>query len=100
MIAVDINSIKNPETGKTYRQENLEKQHNIPIGTLVEIDDPENPLRLYVVEHFRDFDGTPLYSLSFDIDWHKEMYGKEFKQLARFRIDSGYPEEFLKIVKK
>ena len=29
--------MKNPETGKTYRQENLEKQHQIPIGTLVEV---------------------------------------------------------------
>ena len=95
---VDINSLPNPKTGKSYREENLEKQHNIPLGSLVEIDDPENPLRLYVVEHVRDFDGTPLYSLSFDKDWNSEMYGKEFRKLARFRVDQGYPEEALKML--
>lgn len=60
--------------GKTVRQNNLETPHNIPLKALVEIsyegaedEDEERQtcgLRLFVVEHSRDFDGTPLYSLS------------------------------------
>lgn len=61
------------ENGKSVRENNLERQHRIPLGTLVEIfeDDPlqedsYHRLRLYVVDHARDCDGTPLYSLSFN----------------------------------
>ena len=49
--------------------EKMKKMHKIPIGTLVEIKiDPEEPsgwdgIRLYIVEHERDWDGTPLYKL-------------------------------------
>jgi hypothetical protein len=31
---INVADIVNPESGKTYRQENNEKQHNIPLGTL------------------------------------------------------------------
>lgn len=63
------------QNGKTIKQNNLEKKHNIQLGTLVEItcddslcdeEDQHNGLRLFVVEHTRDCDGTPLYGLSFD----------------------------------
>lgn len=57
------------ENGKTVRENNEALKHNIPLLTLVEVesDDPDrNGLRLFVVEHSRDCDGTPLYSLSFD----------------------------------
>ncbi len=50
-----------------FRDENLEKQHTIPIGTLVEVDcdySDEHMTRQYVVGHSRDCDGTPLYDLS------------------------------------
>lgn len=62
--------------GKTIRQNNLEREHDISIGSLVEItcdpewEDPENPrngLRLFVVNHSRDCDGTPLYDMSFEL---------------------------------
>lgn len=61
------------ENGKTIRDNNLEKVHSIPIGTLVEVKYDEwhdggacekVHARLYVVSHDRDCDGTPLYSLS------------------------------------
>lgn len=61
------------ENGKTIRQNNLEKTHDIPIGTLVEVKFDEwhgdgacekVHARLWVVSHDRDCDGTPLYSLS------------------------------------
>ena len=59
--------------GRTYKEINLEKQHVIPLGTLVEVkwDDWFGEgccwkvhARLWVIAHRRDCDGTPLYSLS------------------------------------
>jgi len=61
------------ENGKTIRENNLEKVHEIPLGTLVEVKFDEwygdgvcekIHARLYVVRHTRDCDGTPLYCLS------------------------------------
>jgi len=64
---VNIADLTNPETGRTIRQENLKKQHNIPVDTLVEILGDENDeysgMRLYINEHTRDCDGTPIYLL-------------------------------------
>jgi hypothetical protein len=69
-----ISDIKQ-ENGKTWKENNLAIQHEIPIGSLVEItydseyDEPDEKvfgLRLFVVNHSRDCDGTPLYDLSFD----------------------------------
>jgi hypothetical protein len=55
------------ENGKTIRENNLEIKHRIPVGALVEIHGSDgfswNGVRLYVREHTRDCDGTPLYSL-------------------------------------
>jgi hypothetical protein len=54
--------------GKTIRQNNMEKQHAIPLGSLVEINldyHDNHGMRMRVVGHDRDCDGTPLYSLSF-----------------------------------
>ena len=88
----NIADITNPKTGKTYREENEAKMHNIPLGTLVEVvldaDDSaiaSNGLRLFVVAHERDCDGTPLYALSFDKDWTPYMYGDQFKMAAHSR---------------
>ena len=64
------------ENGKTIRENNLELKHDIPLGTLVEIncdDIDEHGLRLFVGAHGRDCDGLPLYSLTFD----KEVIGKD-----------------------
>ena len=102
---VNIADIKNPESGKTYRQENNEKTHKIPLGTLVEVDfndeyceTPKKGLRLFVVRHDRDCDGTPLYSLSFNKEWKEEP--SQYIPLIAFRmqIDSGYSEECLKVL--
>ncbi len=60
------------ENGKTVEENNLDIQHNIPIGSLVEVKYDEwggngscikVHARLWVVEHTRDCDGEPLYSL-------------------------------------
>lgn len=61
---------------------------DIPIGTLVEITyksdyEEENEskygLRLFVVNHSRDCDGTPLYDMSFDQKAFKEFQETETK---------------------
>lgn len=102
---INISDLKNPETGKTYRQENNEKTHKIPLGTLVEVDfndeyceTPKKGLRLFVVRHDRDCDGTPLYSLSFNKDWKEEPSEYIPKIAFRMQIDSGYSEDSLKVV--
>ena len=103
---INIADIKNPKTGKTYREENLEKTHNIPIGALVEVeidddylDEPKHGLRLFVVSHDRDCDGSPLYSLSFNKNW-KEKSSQYIPKIAyRMQKDSGYSESCLKLIK-
>ncbi len=60
------------ENGKTVEENNLEIKHNIPVGSLVEVKYDEwgkdgscmkIHARLWVIEHIRDCDGEPLYSL-------------------------------------
>ena len=83
---------------KTWKENNLAIKHDIPIGTLVEItykseyEEPEESnygLRLFVVNHSRDCDGTPLYDMSFD----KKAY-KEFEE-TKAKIDSGVFENHM-----
>ena len=52
---------RNDAKGRTFREINKEKTHNISIGSLVETEDG---CRLFVVDHGRDCDETPLYGLS------------------------------------
>ncbi len=104
------------ENGKTIRENNLEKTHDIPIGTLVEVKFDEwhgngacekTHARLWVVSHDRDCDGTPLYSLSpfkepmFD-DGSLRIHGddgwwikKEVVLRIANQVHSGYPRESL-----
>lgn len=113
------------QNGKTIKQNNLEKKHNIQLGTLVEItcddslcdeEDQHNGLRLFVVEHTRDCDGTPLYGLSFDKiagskfqaaekDLEKTLSGTIEHLLTQWSVTNiqgsilpGFPEESLKVV--
>jgi hypothetical protein len=74
--------------GKTIRQNNMQEQHTIELGTLVEIEAPyldENGLRVFVVEHNRDCDGTPLYLLSAN-----RNYAQDKQEYEEFK--HGYPE--------
>lgn len=98
---VDINTLTDSETGESFRTLNLKKSHKIPLKTMVEIDAEETDyhgLRLFVVLHTRDFDGTPLYSLSFDKNYHPKMFGKHFESVANFRVCGGWSDESLKII--
>ena len=68
-------NLVNPETGKTFKEENLELTWNISLNTRVRVKstyDPESSsykegphdMVLNVVKRGRDCDGTPLYWLS------------------------------------
>lgn len=85
---VNIADLKDPNDlqGRSYREVNAEKLHNIPIGALVEL---ENGARAFVVQHTRDCDQTPLYSLAIDPD----------PEQHKFSTCHGYDEESLKEVK-
>jgi hypothetical protein len=88
--------------GRTYRQVNAEKQHQIPIGALVEIVSPDTEypndsegVRLFVVKHSRDCDQTPLYCLCHDPDdtiVEQEGFGNR-------KWVMGYSEESLKVIR-
>ena len=60
---VMVYDLVDQETGKTIKQINLEKTHELPVGSLVELNSGS---RLFVVKQTRDCDGSPLYSLSID----------------------------------
>lgn len=119
---MNVADLVNPKTGLTYRQENSQLTHSIPIGAIVEClpynDDPEKDynehtgLRLFVVEHNRDCDGTPLYSLSSftleEIEEHKNFIagGVFEKEGMRMRAEitmkmyhRGFSETALKLIK-
>ena len=114
------------KNGKTIRENNLEIQHKIPLGALVEVeveiyspgwstseDLPAEDLRrsevnlkgacrLYVVSHTRDCDGSPLYTVS-DLpvvyDYSQQTYYSKSALLHRSVakvLESGYSEEGLK----
>ena len=77
---------------KTIYQNNMDKNHNIPIGTLVEVnspDEPYNKIRLYVVKYTRDCDGEPLYSLGFNGETNPYMMHPGFSEDCLTEIDCG-----------
>lgn len=101
---INIADLRDPDDpqGRTYRQINALKQHQIPIGALVEIvsTDEEFPddsagVRLFVVYHARDCDQTPLYSLCHDLD-NTELGRPDFYNRTWI---NGYPEESLKVIR-
>lgn len=85
---INVADLVNTKTGKTWRQENSELQHNIPLGSLVELETGE---RLFVIKHNRDCDQTPMYSLGMNHEINREdsMFSK---------LHHGYSEESLKVV--
>lgn len=83
----------NDPQGRTFREINQEKKHNIPIGTLVEFGDG---CRLWVVYHARDCDKTPLYCLCVDRE------DTDMPDPIRYPYNwiAGYSEDDLTIVEK
>jgi hypothetical protein len=90
------------ENGKTIRQNNLEKTHLIPLGALVEVsyedsyeedDEKTSGIRLFVVNHSRDCDGTPLYDLSFSKKAYKKW--KELDEKIKSKLFENQMDEAL-----
>jgi hypothetical protein len=93
--------------GKTIKQNNMEKIHNIPIGALVEVKYDKwlydgacmkIHARLWVIEHGRDCDGTPLYSLA---NRPLDKWEDTFIPIVRdyfYGVEHGFSEESLKII--
>lgn len=90
---IHVADLVNPETNKTYREENTEKTHGISIGSLVE--DIDTGIRLFVVYHTRDCDMTPLYALAVD----PENTVKERVNFLNSMWHDGYPECVLRVIK-
>lgn len=84
---VDSNDVE----GRTFRQVNASKTHKIPVGTLVEVSDSKE--RLYVKNHTRDCDQTPLYSIGMLLDqgFDRNVYGYN-------TWNHGYTEDDLTVV--
>lgn len=81
----------NDPAGRSYREVNLEKKHNIPVGQLVEL---KSGVRMFVACQSRDCDGTPLYSLTSTEGDYIQHEPRRFNR----NWDNGYPEESLKPV--
>ena len=86
--------------GRTYKEVQLATSHSIPIGTLVEAKWDvwygdgaccKFHGRLWVVNHTRDCDGTPLYDLS---QWKSNTVARYTGQVHRtFSEDQLTPVE-------
>lgn len=93
------------ENGVSEKERNLQITHNIPLGTLVEVNypcSPEHGCRLFVVEHTRDCDGEPLYSLSFDIESVKKTkdFQSEYDALKHMNENAQQPDSvYVELVK-
>lgn len=101
------------DNGKTIFENNMEKSHNIPIDSLVEVKSDgwfgdgaciRYQARLWVVEHIRDCDGTPLYILSEEkANTRKELeryFGRKFHTYGPFPEESVAPVEVTSELKR
>ena len=93
------------ENGKTIKENNLDRHHNIPIGSLTEVKWDawfgggacwKVHARLWVVSHDRDCDGSPLYALS----RYKRESCENFERLnLPLEIHRGFAEDSLTVIK-
>ncbi len=95
---IPFHSLVTPR-GKTIKEENQAIQHNISIGTLVEVKWDrwfsggacwKVHARLWVVAHRRDCDGTPLYSVS---SWNASKFAMRGRAYHGFGEESLIPVE-------
>jgi hypothetical protein len=91
-----------PFTFKETKKINLETKHSIRIGSLVEVDLPgdyRNGIRLFVVAHVRDNDGSPLYDLCHNKRW-EPLIDKTYSLFNRMALSTGWPKESLLVIKE
>lgn len=93
--------------GKTIRENNLKKEHQICIGSLVEVKYDnwygngacsKRCDRLFVVEHTRDCDGTPLYTLASSNEYLTNNQDSFFTKCAIYKTEHGFSEETLTVI--
>ena len=101
IVICDLKCPDDPQ-GRTYREINMAKTHQIPIGALVELlpiegSDSHEGVRMFVVHHNRDCDGTPLYALSWDLRDSELPGDGRFYPPQWFH---GLPEDCLLVVKE
>lgn len=86
------------DDGRTIKERNLEATHSIPLGALVEVKFDEwlgngacwkVHARLFVVRHYRDCDGMPLYALGKQVDGKDECCGFTEDQLNLVEITTA-----------
>ena len=90
---VNIADLEDPDDseGRTFRQVNATKSHEIPIGTFVELD---SGARSWVVHHGRDCDQTPLYYLCLD----KDNIEPRFEKMMNPGWDGGWSAASLTVL--
>ena len=90
---INVADLKDPDDseGRTYRQVNAAKSHEIPVGAFVELEDG---CRSWVVHLGRDCDQTPLYYLSLNKDDTEEIISGFMNR----GWDGGYSADSLKII--
>jgi len=116
VILHDLPANPNNIDGPTIKEQNLQKKHNIPIDTLVEIKYDtwfgngacsKVHARLWVIAHNRDCDGTSLYTLAdktrytlclLDVNFNSDNWVFEAKKWCDI-FTSGHDEESLKVIK-
>ena len=104
------------ENGKTIRENNMEKDHNIPVGALVEVKMDswygdgacdKTHARLWVIEQGRDCDGTPLYWLSFTpkhkwenikVQFDEWTVDGDLAQKMFYKVCGGFLEKSLTVI--
>ena len=110
-----------PVSGRLLHDENTKKQHQIPLGSIVEVEVDMDAgwgpyeiakndgneicigivgkVRMYVVKHSRDYDGTPLYSIASKPIVPPDDVGERLKYDAMVRFCMhGIDEESMKVV--
>jgi hypothetical protein len=101
---VNINNLKIGSNRETWKELNLQKNHKVPIGTLVEVkwDNWEGNgmyskyhVRLRVSKHTRDCDGEPLYSISKYTPHVLNQIKSNLRDLFQY---NGFNENQLKII--
>jgi len=93
MRIIMIHDLKDPNDpqGRSYKEVNAKKTHQIPVGALVEL---KTGARLFVVYHGRDCDQTPLYWLSHD----KKDIIKKYESFKNESWIGGYSEDSLILI--
>jgi hypothetical protein len=97
---INVADLRDPSdpAGRSYRQVNAEKTHQIALGALVEL---ESGARLFVVKLGRDCDQTPLYWLAADMPRPTdETEEPTYHRHQMTKWIGGYGEDSLTVIRQ